>query len=38
MLEKVDHVLKKLVARLGDCEENHYIICMTGDHTTPCSK
>lgn len=35
MLEKLDAAVGKLIENLGNCEDNHYIICITGDHTTP---
>lgn len=36
MLEKLDAALGPFIENLGKCEENNYIICITGDHTTPC--
>jgi 2,3-bisphosphoglycerate-independent phosphoglycerate mutase len=37
MLEKVDEAVGNMLERLGNLEDNHYIICITGDHTTPVS-
>ena len=38
MLEKLDDAVGKLIENLGNWEENHYIIWITGDHTTPWSE
>ena len=38
MLEKVDQALGRMLKRIEKYEDNHYLICITGDHTTPVSK
>ena len=32
--KKIDLMIGQIIERLQD--ENEYIICLTGDHTTPC--
>ena len=33
--EKCDKMIEKFIEEVKDDQNNHYIICITGDHTTP---